>query len=235
MLANCNLMDESTLIIGDVHGAGRLLWRLAEENPAEQIVLVGDLFDRGDEPELVWDFIVEKSPICLLGNHEYKMAQFFAGKREKGLPKAYMRALAQLNSHGVSNKRLRSFIEAMPHHLVAAPELVVVHAGIEPDAPLTPNLETNVFGCRAMRNEVKKRKDVSGAFWWDLHTSGPLVVYGHLTSRGGVRVYGQDGRPRSVGVDTGAWASGVLTGYLCDKGDPFGGGLVSVSGKTIDL
>jgi len=206
---------------------------MTDEYPAETTVLVGDFFDRGYEPELVWDFIKEKQPVCLLGNHEYKLVQTVAGKRKRPLPRAYVRALEQLAAHGVTQKEVCDFIEGLPYHLVLSPEVVVVHAGIDPAEPLTPNLETNVFGCEAMRQCVRKKGGAPGLCWWDLYKTPPLVIYGHLSSRGGIRGFAKDGRMNSIGVDTGAWATGILTGYLFSKQSPLDGKLVSASGDGI--
>jgi serine/threonine protein phosphatase 1 len=45
--------DRPLAIVGDVHGCddllGRLLDRLAREEPGRQVVLVGDLIDRGED------------------------------------------------------------------------------------------------------------------------------------------------------------------------------------------
>lgn len=68
----------TTWAIGDVHGCLdklRALWDRVAPTPEDEVVLLGDLVDRGPDSKGVLDFVLRQRDsgfrvVCLLGNHE---------------------------------------------------------------------------------------------------------------------------------------------------------------------
>jgi serine/threonine protein phosphatase 1 len=69
-------------IVGDIAGQYKTLVALLAQAPAAaQVVLVGDLVDRGPESNKVVELARSKGFICLKGNHEDMMVDFVLEKR----------------------------------------------------------------------------------------------------------------------------------------------------------
>ena len=63
-----------TFVIGDVHGCLHTLQVLIAELPKDaNIILVGDLVDRGNFSKAVVEYVIENGYTCILGNHESLM------------------------------------------------------------------------------------------------------------------------------------------------------------------
>lgn len=62
-------------IIGDVHGCYKTLMALVNKLPKDaKLCFVGDLIDRGPQSADVIEFVKSNNHDCVLGNHEYMMA-----------------------------------------------------------------------------------------------------------------------------------------------------------------
>ncbi len=75
-------MDNSkpVYIIGDVHGCFDTLCLLIEKLPQKwesQIILTGDLIDRGNKSCEVIDLAISNQFACVLGNHEELMLEYY--------------------------------------------------------------------------------------------------------------------------------------------------------------
>lgn len=99
----------TTLYVGDVHGCADELRTLVERADAERVVLVGDLFTKGPDPDGVWSLIEEHGLVAVLGNHD-------AAVLERG---------------GLTPER-RAWLEGLPLFLEEAGR-IVVHGGLHPD------------------------------------------------------------------------------------------------------
>lgn len=205
-----------TYIIGDVHGCSQELDGLLQKmSPTsdDQIILVGDDFDRGMGAAGVWDLIHNHRMIVLCGNHEIKMMQWMQGRRE-WLPKNYYFALNLLMDHGVTPLELLSWLEGLPLLFLPqnAPECIVTHAAVNPVDPLAESVSWNVYGTSPDRVPLKAGEKQT--YFWDIYTGEKLVVYGHLVCPDNLpRIRrGLDGRVNSVGLDTAACHGGPLTG-----------------------
>lgn len=64
-------------IIGDIAGQYDALLRLVKEMPNEEIILVGDLVDRGPESKEVIQWAIDNNIKTCLGNHEHMMIDFY--------------------------------------------------------------------------------------------------------------------------------------------------------------
>jgi len=66
----------NTYVIGDVHGCLYTLKALIAKLPADaNIILVGDLIDKGNFPKEVVEFVITNHYPCILGNHESLMLE----------------------------------------------------------------------------------------------------------------------------------------------------------------
>ena len=211
--------------IGDVHGRLDLLLdllgRIESDNracaPAETwIIMLGDLIDRGPDSKGVIDFFLKSPPAFaqyrfLAGNHEEAMLQSLgerADPRETGwLRFGGMEALRSYNvpddafeTRGwLLSDELRRYIPRS--HLdfigrfeekIVIGDYLFVHAGIRPGVAL----------------QRQRRKDllwIREGFLDDDTDHRHIVVHGHSIASEPVFARNR------IGIDTGAYLSGVLT------------------------
>lgn len=216
--------------IGDVHGCLVQLDRLIkqiegdlDERPVKEafLVFVGDLIDRGPDSAGVIERLRTYSrpglkPIFLAGNHEEYFLRVLNG--ERGVLDNWLdyggRQCAQ--SYGVSADQLVALPEDQAIALLRRQvpsehrrflksfgdtfrfgDYLFVHAGIRPGLPL----------------EQQSRQDLRWIREPFLHDSGDhgfVVVHGHTI------VESVEELPNRIGIDTGAYRSGVLTALVVD-------------------
>lgn len=212
--------------IGDVHGRFDLLVRLlrlieeddAERGPADtNIIFLGDLVDRGPYSAEVIEFLRVMPPAfatChfIMGNHEEAMLVSLGPETDpvstgwlqyggaetllsyrippKVLNLADGATLAEEARFYVPDEHLR-FIQSFDNQLRFG-DYLFVHAGIRPDVPLDQQTEDDLRWIR--QPFLKDRRD-----------HGVLVVHGHTITEF------PDFRRNRIGIDTGAYKSGVLT------------------------
>lgn len=215
-------------VIGDIHGRRDLFEAMIEEieNDDRQrpgveshVVLLGDLVDRGPDSAGVvkkarkWQ--KKRSVRILAGNHEEMMLGAFEkpeilrhflkhGGRETilsyGLSKKQFNAMTLDELFEMLPKLIskseREYIAGFEEMIVAG-DYLFVHAGIDPALPL----------------DQQKRRDMLWIRDRFLNHEGPLdkvVVHGHTIFD---RVMDCGNR---IGIDTGAFRSGVLTALVLE-------------------
>ena len=107
-----------TLIIGDVHSCAAELQHLLQQTQPTRVILVGDVFNKGPDPDGTWDLIQEWGAESVLGNHDLRVRKL-AKRGELRAPEA---AIAWL-------KTLPLTIEG--------DGWVVVHGGLNPEGKTT--------------------------------------------------------------------------------------------------
>lgn len=212
--------------IGDVHGCDGLLGELLAsiERDSKQyaaqsriLLFVGDYIDRGPDSARVVERITRGLPdgfeaICLRGNHEALMLDFLARPEALG-PWLLNGAVTTLASYGLDydafaarpdgEARCRdALLEAMPEHhsrflrdlqlSVKLGGYFFAHAGVRPGVALDAQDPHDLIWIR-------------DAFLESSADFGKIVVHGH-TPRVAPEV-----RLNRIGIDTGAWQTGVLT------------------------
>ena len=215
---------ERVYCIGDIHGRLDLLRQLHQLIAADaacfaggkKLIYLGDYIDRGGQSKQVIDLLLAAplagfEPVYLLGNHEQTLLDFLQHPRAVAAWLTYG-GRAALKSYGVELNRdpgrddleaLRDDLEyRMPQsHLEffrrlqlmhQAGSYCFVHAGIRPGVPL-----------QEQRNEdlLWIREDFTGS----AVRHGCIVVHGHSITPE------VDWRPNRIGIDTGAFHTGVLT------------------------
>ena len=212
-------------VVGDVHGRLDLLEALLGkieadigERPKSEIVLafVGDLIDRGPSSAGVVELLrgYQKGgvrTVFLLGNHEEVLLRILAGQVE--LIPGWLRfgGAECLRSYGVDPAQLKDLDDAQALALIqgAIPpehaeflasfgdtfrfgDYLFVHAGVRPGVELAAQRQKDLRWIRE-------------PFLLDDSDHGFVVVHGHTISSEVEEL------PNRIGIDTGAYATGILT------------------------
>ena len=211
--------------VGDIHGRADLLAKMCdqiEKDMAQRtywqatVVFLGDYVDRGYHSREVIDSLVglkiaDARVICLSGNHEDMMLKFLDDPAE-GQFWLGVGGLATMASYNVfvadessldslllaSNELAAKLPESHKQFLLSLQEChqvgdyYFVHAGLRPGIPLSAQRREDKLGIRREFTESD-------------HDFSVKVVHGHS----GVRK--PEVRANRVGIDTGAFATGILT------------------------
>lgn len=173
-------MPTRYIAIGDIHGCAvefeRLLERLAP-TASDQIILLGDLVNKGPDTPRVFDLARECKAICLLGNHELRLLEY---RRSRNLSLLKPEDLPTLYYMRPSDWEI---IEAMKlTHYVPEIDTIFVHGGFLPDLPWQDQPAEIVTRIQVVDRlgRPRKRKDAEGGVLWADKWLGPsYVVYGH--------------------------------------------------------
>jgi serine/threonine protein phosphatase 1 len=220
--------------IGDIHGRHDLFLQLlakidaddAAREPAHtQLILLGDLVDRGPDSAAVIETAMAlrnraRTVRYLMGNHEEvfvqacrqrdtKTLRFFLKIGGDATLQSYPITRAEyvdLDIEQLSERLLTLVPEAHLAFLESFEDMIVigdyafVHAGINPDRPLAQQKKSDL---RWIREQfVGHRGDLE-----------KVIIYGHT-------IYEDvDERGSRIGIDTGAYASGKLTAIGLEGGD----------------
>jgi len=225
--------DTVIYAVGDIHGRVDLLaaihQRIAADalrRPARQriVVYLGDYISRGVDSRAVVDRVREWLPeafrrVALKGNHEDLLLRFLGGDLDAGRHWFDYDGLDALADYGVASadrqarddasvELLRErFAAALPQaHLeffralpvsYRAGDYFFVHGGVRPGIPLA---QQDDHDCMWIRKTFLDSELEHGA----------LIVHGHSISAQPVV------RHNRIGIDTGAYRSGVLTCLVLD-------------------
>jgi serine/threonine protein phosphatase 1 len=220
-------------VVGDIHGRLDLLDELLgkihddlDRNPARKavIVFVGDLIDRGPHSAGVIERLRTYARpgvrvIFLLGNHEEVVLRILDGDSSHIAQWLTFGGAQCLASYGVDPVAVRAMSEAEALSVIrsAIPvrhahflhsfadsfrfgDYVIVHAGVRPGVALDQQLQSDLRWIRQ-------------PFLEDDRDHGFVVVHGHTITDG------VDERANRIGIDTGAYASGILTALVIDGPD----------------
>jgi serine/threonine protein phosphatase 1 len=219
--------------VGDIHGRLDLLDELLEkihEDIAHRksrkvlLVFVGDLIDRGPNSRQVLERLrTYEHPgvqaVFILGNHEEVLLRILAGEADLITKWRWFGGSQCLASYGVDGSALTGLSDddaiaivrnAIPREHVEFLEsfddscrfgdYLFVHAGIRPGVEIDQQRQSDLRWIRE-------------PFLFDETDHGFVVVHGH-TIRDEVEV-----RPNRIGIDTGAFQSGVLTAIAIEGSD----------------
>ena len=217
--------------VGDIHGMRGKLDRLLELIEADAeivareavVVFLGDLINRGPASRQVLERLIAGPQragdrwITLRGNHDQLFIDAIGGRSEAAFEQLMRKGgLETLASYGVRKKdaslaRARRavprehlrFLESLPLSYVAG-EYFFVHAGVDPARPLEQQSEKALMTIRE-------------PFLRNAHRLPVTVVHGHVANLKGPVV-----APRRICVDTGAYATGVLTAVALTPFSPGG-------------
>ncbi|WP_422061953.1 metallophosphoesterase family protein [Sphingopyxis sp.] len=216
---------ERIYAIGDIHGRDDLFARLIEKievdndsRPAARttLILLGDLVDRGPDS----DRVVERARMLsapfdevrlLIGNHEECFLGALGGDEKRVRYFVRIGGDATIRSYwrddaAYDEADFEALAEKLPmlvpqqhidflgggEDMIAIGDYVFVHAGVRPGVPLD-------------RQSLPDLRWIREDFLQETADFGAVVVYGHTI---GDEV---DRKPNRIGIDTGAYSSGVLT------------------------
>jgi hypothetical protein len=179
----------ATLFVGDVHACADELRDLMALARPDRVILVGDVFNKGPDPDGTWALVREHRADAVLGNHDRKVLRLADERGDRRAPDA---ALAWLRTLPLS---------------IEGDGWLVVHAGIDPLRGLTHTTEDQLLTLRRWPDDGH----ADHPFWWQLYAGERLVIYGHDAVRGL-----QDHRPRTLGLDSGCVYGRRLSGYLLE-------------------
>jgi serine/threonine protein phosphatase 1 len=219
--------------IGDIHGRLDLLDELLahietddRQRPRAKTILIflGDLIDRGPSSAQVIERLRTYQPrgirsVFLSGNHEEVLLRLIRGESEYLADWLRFGGAECARSYGVDPKAIRrmepsravrllrdkvpashrSFLESFVDTFQVG-DYLFVHAGIRPGVELAEQSQTDLRWIRS-------------AFLESDHEHGFVVVHGHTISEE-VQV-----RANRIGLDTGAYRSGVLTALGIERSE----------------
>jgi len=209
--------------IGDIHGQAELLHNLHRQILADRkaftgdavLIYLGDYIDRGDQSREVIDILLQPligfETIHLLGNHEQTLLDFLSYPREViswlsfggratlqsyGVPHGFMPTLEELDEirnqleANLPAAHLQFFKELKVFHVAGS--YAFVHAGIRPGIPLQAQRKEDLLWIRDEFMSSQANHEL-------------IVVHGHTPTPA------VEFRENRIGIDTGAYYSGVLT------------------------
>ena len=215
--------------VGDIHGHDALLVEIlaaierdiaSAERADNVVVFLGDVIDRGPNSAAVVERLRTLSGphknVFLMGNHEEVLIRILDGEdqlvgdwlRFGGLQCAQSYGLDAGSLRAAGNGRaaqavrdaiptphqdfLRSFVDSF-----SAGEYLFVHAGIRPGVPLDQQTLADLRWIRSPFLEYR-------------HRHPKVVVHGHSITKD------IDRRPGRIGVDTGAYRTGLLSAVVLE-------------------
>lgn len=224
-----------TIICGDVHGCLDELDELIKQlevRSSDDVIMVGDLIDRGPDPVGVVRRVREKGYRGVIGNHEDRAIRWLRNEsirtgsgRPNGMRAPFPSRRREWES--LSGDDL-SWLWKLPVRVTVDVDggrrWVVVHAGLEPSLGLGEQDYDQMLRIRYVdENGVHARPDAekmfeapAGARHWAERWRGPeSVVYGHSVFDD-VRVDSPGPGVECYGIDTGCVYGGALSAVILD-------------------
>lgn len=229
----CTAPGERIYAIGDIHGRDDLLRRMlalieadvdkAGAQARARLVFLGDYVDRGPRSAAVVRQLralqaASAAVTCLRGNHEQALLDVALGAAEErqvagwltyggretlasyGLPAdlVYSSDIAAITEAAVQVLGVEDvdWLSRLPL-IHASGDYLFVHAGIRPGVPLDDQVAQDLLWIREGFLDYRQ-------------SFGPLVVHGHSITRA------VDRQPNRIGIDTGAYATGILTALVLE-------------------
>lgn len=202
-------MNGRIIAIGDIHGCHQefteLLDRVAPAKD-DQLILLGDLINRGPDSSKVLEIARSRRALSLLGNHELRLLTFRKSKDTAVLKEGDAETYEKLKPEDWA------YLEAMPlTHYIEELNTVFVHGGFLPGQPWQKQSAQIVTRIQVIDDDGRpgKRAECPDCpLWADLWAGPPFVVYGH-TPR--AEIYKLKW---SVGIDTACVNGGALTAFI---------------------
>jgi hypothetical protein len=196
-----------TFVIGDVHGCIDELDRLLERfalTRGDEVVLVGDLVNKGPDSVEVVRRCIEIGAKAVLGNHDDLLLRCVAARREDDddeFPDGIRKIARKLADDELAWMEDLPLLRALPAH-----DVLVTHAGLRPGLRPERQDRSHLLTMRSIRADGSASKRIDeGVPWASLWTGPEHVLFGHDAVRG------LQEWPYATGLDTGCVYGGRLT------------------------
>lgn len=226
-------------IIGDVHGCVfEFEYLVCKLKPAamSDIILVGDLMDKGPEPAKCVS-IARQAGICMiLGNHEERHIKWYKHKMKKREDPSYVIPMKPLSEEDqIQNDLLTQadfdWLCSLPR-TVQFDNWVIVHGGLFPGKSVEEQLKDKGMRDKIVRlrwigedgkhvpvdyENLKPGAPDGACHWTEVYTGAENVVYGHEAfNLSTPYVVKKKHGPSLWGIDTGVVHGGHLTALVIE-------------------
>ncbi len=189
-----------TIVIGDVHGCLtelKDLLRAVGARPADRLISVGDLINKGPDSRGVMQWAMEARNLeCVQGNHELRFINCW---RRSAVPRARPHDEETWEQLGDLREAAMRFASSWPLTIDGG-DFLVVHAGFDPRRRLAQQSVAALTDIRRLRDTDEP--------WYERYVERKLVVFGHWARPAPVV------RANAVGLDTGCVYGGALTALV---------------------
>jgi len=194
-------------IIGDIHGCYDELAALVDAaglSGDDEIIAVGDLFDRGSQPLAVLDFfLTQPNARAVMGNHERKHIRAANGELEPARSQMITR-------HEMADRydEALAFMTGLPLY-IDLPDALIAHGFYEPGVPLAEQRDTVLTGSLSGEEYLTTTYDRA---WYELYDGEKPIIVGHRDYTGEQQALIIEGRVYAI--DTRCVYGGSLSGLL---------------------
>jgi serine/threonine protein phosphatase 1 len=204
MFSFLSTKTKKTILIGDIHSCSREfkeLLNLVAPTAEDQLVLLGDLLNKGADPEGVLEIYESISCICLKGNHDLNHLEAMQGKAKATQESLRTRKLMSKPAY----KRYLEAVAYMPSFL-ESPDYIAVHGALVSGLPLDQQPNKVLTGKTTLEPSWKDHLDwnrplVVGHKRYSIVPSNPCIIEGKF-----------------YGIDTGCVYGGSLTALIMPEG-----------------
>lgn len=211
------------IVIGDVHGCideFQELLRLADFQPGDQVVLLGDLVAKGPDSVSVVQLAREIGAKSVRGNHDFEVVRWWEARR-RGDDDAMVSVEHAKVAESLGEAEHTWLLECPWFIECAEMDHLFVHAGFIPGVKLTQQNPRLMMNMRSvLKDGTVTAKNVADCEWAKLWQGPQTVVFGHDAIRG------LQEHQFARGIDTGCVYGGRLTALLLPENR-----LISVSAK----
>ncbi len=216
-------MTQRSIIFGDIHGCLEELKELLDEIEfkfgEDLLYSVGDLTDRGPYSQGVVALARRLNIKCVQSNHDERYVRHRKHLRKTGKSPINLGREKQAVYASLTDEDL-DYLESLPYYIRLAPNLVLVHAGLQRGIDVEHQYPDTLTHMRyAMRDTgkmagMKKKEEeflrpADSAFWTELWDGKDSVIYGHHPQKLAID-YPQPGVV-CFGIDSGACFGEELT------------------------
>jgi bis(5'-nucleosyl)-tetraphosphatase (symmetrical) len=221
------MSQKQTVAVGDIHGCleefEELLKLIQYKKEQIQLVLLGDLLDRGPQSVACVRKARGMGVLCIMGNHEERHIRWhnYEQKRMETGQANPMKRMSRQDEE--VNEALTeqdwTWLKNRPLKLLVEPDWWAVHGGCEPRYSLSKQDPKQIVRCRFVNEQGAARalnpdkSQPQGTVYWTEQWRGPeSIIYGHCVhSLTDVRHDIKDNAVQCLGIDTGCCFGGHLT------------------------
>lgn len=214
-----------TVLISDSHGCidelNDLFIKIDYKN--SNIIMLGDLLDRGPDSVGVVKRCRELGIRSVLGNHDHKFIKWYNSRGSRSDVYDKKDYYDQFNEDDINY-----IFQMQPYIELPQFNTVIVHAGIKPGIAISKQSKTDLMYLRYTdvdRNQISLKKiskaggieNAGAKFWTEFGPFDHNIIYGHqVHSLENIRIDSFDNGTACYGIDTGCCFGGRLTAFIVE-------------------